>query len=102
VRAASPLTFVSRLFVALLFLGFVVEQAPHTVHHVFDPEYTGEECPFATSGERLPGLGAEVVAFEHGQAWQPVGPPPAPAQRPAILVGGPFARAPPRLVLSLA
>jgi hypothetical protein len=50
VRAASPLTFVSRLFVALLFLGFVVEQAPHTVHHVFDPEYTGEECPVATAG----------------------------------------------------
>ncbi|HEY7362526.1 MAG TPA: hypothetical protein VIE37_00345 [Methylomirabilota bacterium] len=101
-RAASPLTFVSRLFVALLFLGFVVEQAPHTVHHVFDPEYTGEECPFATAGDRSPGLGAEAIGVDHGPAWHPVAPAPAPARLPDVLVQGPLARAPPRLVSSLA
>jgi hypothetical protein len=102
VRAVGPVTIVSRFFAALLFLSFVIEQAPHTVHHLFEPEHAESECPFAKAGERLPGLGAEAIGVDHGPAWELVGPSPAPPRLPEVLVRGPFARAPPPLASSLA
>lgn len=101
-RTVGLLINAGRCLAALLFLGFLVEQAPHSVHHLFDPGYTAEECPFATAGERLPGLGAEAIGFDHGPAWEPVGPPPALPRLREILLRSPFARAPPRFASLLA
>jgi len=86
----------------LLFLSFVIGQAPHTVHHLFEPEHTGDECPFATAGDRLPGLGAEVTGLDEDLAWELTRQQPAPSRLLEILVRGPFARAPPQLASSLA
>jgi hypothetical protein len=97
VHAVGPLTVVSRLFAALLFLSFVVGQAPHTVHHIFEPEHTDSECPFASAGERLPGLGADVTGFDHGQTWASDERPPASPRLPGTVVSSSLARAPPRL-----
>ncbi len=101
-RAASSVTIVGRLLIALLFVTFLIEQAPHLVHHFFDPEYTGEECSFATSGERLPGLGAEAIGFDYGPGGELLAHSPAPSLLLDVLVRGPFARAPPRPASSLA
>lgn len=101
-RAASPVTSVSRFLVALLFLAFLIEQAPHIVHHFFDLEHAGAECPFATAGERLLGLGAEAIGVDYGPAGELLAHSPAPSLLPDVLVQGPFPRAPPRLASSLA
>ncbi|MGH7313399.1 MAG: hypothetical protein ACREJV_09515, partial [Candidatus Rokuibacteriota bacterium] len=98
----GPVTVASRLLATLLFASFVIGQAPHSVHHLFELEPTGDECPFATAGERLPGLGADVIGFDHGLTWGPAVHRPAPSRFPGRLVQGPLARAPPRLVSSLA
>jgi hypothetical protein len=37
---------------SLLLLAFLVELAPHLVHHAFDEHHALNECPFATAGER--------------------------------------------------
>jgi hypothetical protein len=89
------MTVVSRFLVALLFLAFVIEQAPHIVHHFFDLEHAGAECPFATAGERLPGLGAEAIDVDHDPAPELRTPLPGAPALPDTLVRGPFARAPP-------
>jgi hypothetical protein len=47
---------------ALLLLAVAVEQAPHTVHHVFEPEAEAQpECLLAVSAERTPAMVAEIV-----------------------------------------
>jgi hypothetical protein len=97
VRPQGPLTVVSRLFAALLFLSFVISQAPHTVHHLFEPDHTDTECPFASAGDRLPGLGAEVTGFDHGQTWASDQHPPASPRLPSTVVSSSLARAPPHL-----
>jgi len=50
-----------RLPLAALFVAFVVQQAPHLVHHFFDPEHVQDECPFAASAERAGALQADAV-----------------------------------------
>jgi len=102
VPAVGPITFASRLVAALLFLTFVIGQAPHTVHHLFDPEYLGDECPFATAGERLPGVDADAVGLDHGLAWELSQHQPALLRLPEAVVPGPVARAPPLPASSLA
>jgi hypothetical protein len=44
------------------FCIFVVEQAPHLVHHFFEPDQVQPECPFATASERQPGAPAATVS----------------------------------------
>ena len=55
----------SRQTVSLLLSGllvvFLVRQAPHLVHHFFEPEHVQDECPLAASGDRTHGLQAEPV-----------------------------------------
>ena len=50
------------LIIASAFLAFLVTQAPHLVHHFFDPELVQDECPFAANGDRTGGLQIEPVA----------------------------------------
>jgi hypothetical protein len=50
------------LLFAGLFVVFLVSQAPHLVHHFFEPQLVQDECPFAASGERTGGLEAQPVA----------------------------------------
>jgi hypothetical protein len=44
-------------------MAFLATQAPHLVHHFFDPELVQDECPFAANGERTGGLQIEPVAI---------------------------------------
>ncbi len=44
------------LLLAAAFVAFLAAQAPHLVHHFFEPEHVKDECPFAASGERTGGL----------------------------------------------
>ncbi len=53
-RASLPLVGV--------FVAFLAMQAPHLVHHFFEPEHVKDECPFAANGERTGGLETQPVA----------------------------------------
>jgi hypothetical protein len=44
------------LLVAGAFVAFIAMQAPHLVHHFFEPDHVKDECPFAANGERTGGL----------------------------------------------
>jgi len=50
------------MLLAGAFVAFVATQAPHLVHHFFQPDLVKDECPFAASGERTGGLPIEPVA----------------------------------------
>jgi len=67
VALASTGPSVWRRRVSLLLVGafwaFLAMQAPHLVHHFFEPEHVGDECPFAANGERTGGLTAQPVAI---------------------------------------
>jgi len=61
VRTASRRA-VSMLLSGLL-VAFLVTQAPHLVHHFFEPGHVQNECLFAANGERTGGLQIEPVAI---------------------------------------
>ena len=47
---------------AILFVAVAALQAPHTVHHLFEPEADAQhECVLAVSAERTQATAAEVV-----------------------------------------
>jgi hypothetical protein len=98
----GPLTLVCRVLAALLFLAFVVGQAPHTVHHLFEPEHAEADCPFATAGDRLPGLDAAGVELNERPAWTSNERLPAPSRLPGAVPSSALARAPPRVASALA
>lgn len=50
------------LLLAALFVAFVAKQAPHLVHHFFEPDLVQDECPFASSGDRAGAVPVEPVA----------------------------------------
>lgn len=81
---------------SLLLLTFLVELAPHLVHHAFDEHHALNECPFATAGERTDSACDDTARGE----IPPGSPAPAAlvserlAARPAH--GLPAPRAPPR------
>ena len=58
-----PWRSLASLLIASAFMAFLVTQAPHLVHHFFDPELVQDECPFAANGERTGGLQIEPVAI---------------------------------------
>lgn len=82
---------------ACLFGVFIVEQAPHLVHHFFEPDQVQPECPFAAASERQPGAPtAAVVAGVALLSAIPLPPLPTPrlvdtAARPAAARAPPFA-----------
>jgi hypothetical protein len=49
------------LLVALGLVVYLIAQAPHLVHHLFDPEEFPTDCPLATAGDRLPGIEPHLV-----------------------------------------
>src|SRR5215475_2396647 len=51
------------LLLAAVFVAFLATQAPHLVHHFFEPEHVHDECPFAANGERTGGLETPPVAL---------------------------------------
>jgi hypothetical protein len=60
--SATRAAVVSRSLTALIFAVFVVAQAPHLVHHLFEHGEATNECAFAPASERVPALAADVVA----------------------------------------
>ena len=54
---------VTSLLIASAFMAFLATQAPHLVHHFFDPELVQDECPFAANGDRTGGLQIEPVSI---------------------------------------
>ena len=91
----------SRQTVSLLLSGllvvFLVRQAPHLVHHFFEPEHVQDECPLAASGDRTHGLQAEpVVVVVAPEVSTPSVASVCPAT-PSVDVLAFFGRAPPRL-----
>jgi len=51
------------LLLAAVFVAFLAAQAPHLVHHFFEPERVKDECPFAANGERTGGLETSPVTL---------------------------------------
>ena len=51
------------LLLGFAFVAFIAAQAPHLVHHFFEPDLVQDECPFAASGERTGGLQIEPIAI---------------------------------------
>jgi hypothetical protein len=93
VRTASRCA-VSMLLSGLL-VAFLVTQAPHLVHHFFEPDHVQNECLFAANGERTGGLQIEPVAVS---AVSDVSTPVLAAElfEPASVAhAAPFGRAPP-------
>jgi len=83
------------LLLAGLFVAFLVTQAPHLVHHFFEPDLVQDECPFAASGERTGGLQVEPVAVVVASEVSTLSPVPM-RPVPSSVVGPAFlGRAPP-------
>ena len=83
------------LLLAGAFVVFIATQAPHLVHHFFEPEHVQDECPFAANGERTGGLQIEPVAVV---AVSDASTPLLPAARLApggVAHAAPLGRAPP-------
>ena len=86
---------VTSLLLACAFVVFIATQAPHLVHHFFEPEHVQDECPFAANGERTGGLQIEPVAVV---AVSDVSTPvlaAAPFEPASVAHAAPFGRAPP-------
>jgi hypothetical protein len=41
-----------RLIVVVLFVGYLAEQSPHLVHHVFEPDEIQSDCAYLAAGDR--------------------------------------------------
>ena len=83
------------MLLAGAFVAFLATQAPHLVHHFFQPDLVKDECPFAASGERTGGLPIEPIAVV---ATPEVSTPALPVvflAPPSVVRPGPLGRAPP-------
>ena len=90
-RARLPL-----LLTAILHVVFLIAQAPHTVHHFFEPEVEQQnECAFAAAAERSTGATATSISLAPLAGVElPVTAVSVPLfARPVVAVSGP--RAPP-------
>jgi hypothetical protein len=86
------------LFLAALLGVFVVWQAPHTVHHFFEPESEDpEHCALAASVDR--GLATETAEVVVAELPRPAGAAPSSARAVARVIARPErdARGPPSL-----
>jgi hypothetical protein len=89
----SPL--LTRAIVVAFFLGYLVEQSPHLVHHLFEPDEARSECAYLAAGDRhqITPLDGPVLVWEPAVVGV-VGP--AIVARPVTHdTGTPGARAPP-------
>lgn len=94
IRRASSWRRSVSLLLAALFGAFVVQQAPHLVHHFFEPEHVQDECPFAASAERAGALQADTVVVAIWDVRESAFPAPLPA-RPTVVLAASRGRAPP-------
>ena len=86
------------LLFAALFVAFVVTQAPHLVHHFFEPELVQDECPFAASGERTGGLQVDPVAVVAVTDASTLAVPTVLPASPSVVPAASRGRAPPTLI----
>jgi hypothetical protein len=84
-----------RLLVAALFAAFVVEQAPHLVHHLFEPGHAPDECAFLAGAERSQGAPAQVLALDAPEPTTLAVPASTAAEPPRGAIASPDVRAPP-------
>ena len=82
------------LLVSALFVAFVVQQAPHLVHHFFEPEHVQDECPFAASAERTGLLQADAAFVAIWDVNESTPPASLPAPR-SVVPAASRGRAPP-------
>ena len=84
-------------FLAILYVAYLVWQAPHTVHHFFEPAAAEAEndCALNASAERVSGTTPDAVSIAPVGTVEPLAPVVAPALVPrrSLAVLGP--RAPP-------
>ena len=82
------------LLLSALFVAFVVQQAPHLVHHFFEPEHVQDECPFAASAERTGALQADAVVIAIWDVKESA-PPTSIPSTPTVVPAASRGRAPP-------
>ena len=96
-RAAPLSRRLLPLLLAAVFATFVVELAPHLVHHTF--EHEGEkasaDCAFASAAERQPGASTVVATLSSGAPPALLGPALGPVPIVARFLAPVAARAPP-------
>lgn len=86
-----------RLLVVALFVGYLVEQSPHLVHHLFEPDEVQSECSYLAAGDRNQLGPVDGPVLFSGPAVVAVVAPAVEA-RPVIHEPGPTgARAPPAI-----
>ncbi len=88
------------LLTAALFLVLVAEQAPHLVHHLFEPARVQGECVFACGADRAQGFVVDVVTLPPIELSPVPAPLPVRPVRATVSRAPSEARAPPRLVSS--
>jgi hypothetical protein len=91
----APWRSVTSLLLACAFVAFIAAQAPHLVHHFFEPEHVQDECPFAANGERTGGLQIEPVAVVAVSDVSTPALAAAPFEPVSVAHAAPFGRAPP-------
>lgn len=87
----------TRLCLAGAFVAFLASQAPHLVHHFFEPDLVQDDCPFAASGERIGGLQIEALVIAVSIVTTPVSPA-ASSTIAAVAHAVPLGRAPPAVL----
>jgi hypothetical protein len=86
------------LFLVGAFVVFLATQAPHLVHHFFEPEHVQDECPFAANGERTGGLETPPVAVAAVMAVSTARLTVSLLAPPSAVPAASRGRAPPRLI----
>lgn len=82
---------------AVFFVALLVAQAPHLVHHLFDPDHQQSECVFAAGAERTHAVEADAVTVAPAVQLQGADPLPADMAFPSLALAPSDARAPPLL-----
>jgi hypothetical protein len=70
-KDARALKTAPHLLAALLFLGWLVAQSPHLVHHLLEGERAQDECALAASADRVTGLSPDIVVLLVEPGWLP-------------------------------
>lgn len=82
---------------AVFFGALLVAQAPHLVHHLFDPDHQQSECVFAAGAERTHAVEADAVTVAPAVLVQAADPVPTGPSLPSPALAPSAARAPPLL-----
>lgn len=85
------------VFLAVAYVAYLVWQAPHTVHHFFEPPdvEAQNECALNASAERVAGTTVAPIAIAPVAAVEPPLPAATPAPQQCPSLAGPGPRAPP-------